>query len=335
MSAPIQLGLHTPPSAEIEILDLRHFSAAELAPLLREEGRRWQERLRWDYTQSISLLLEYLDGRMLPGFVALDRNRRLLGYAFCVYEAEKAVIGDVYAFGEGASQPSPVCATLLEHMLEMLQATPGVDRIESQLLMFPAGALDRPFLSRGFRSFPRLFMLAESSAPLFTQPLAPVPSGFRIEPWQPEHFTLAAELIHSSYQGHEDAQINDQYQTIAGAERFLHNIIRFPGCGLFDTGHSLLLRDTCTGKLEGMLLCSRVQTDTAHITQLCLNPALRGRGFGELLLTHSAHALRQQGITAVSLTVTEDNMQARALYERFGFAAMHRFEAMTWGKGKS
>ena len=83
---------------QLEILDLRHFSAAQLRPLIEEEAVRWQRRLRWDYSSATTLLLEYLEGRILPGYVALY-DARVVGYAFCVFEAEKAVIGDVYAFG--------------------------------------------------------------------------------------------------------------------------------------------------------------------------------------------------------------------------------------------
>ena len=84
--------------AQLEILDLRHFSAAQLRPLLRDEAERWQRRLHWDYGRASNMLLDYLDSRILPGFVALQAGH-IVGYAFCVCEGAKAVIGDVYAFG--------------------------------------------------------------------------------------------------------------------------------------------------------------------------------------------------------------------------------------------
>src|ERR1700709_885714 len=74
---------------QLEVLDLRHFSAAQLRPLLEDEARRWNERLRWDYTRSTEILLEYLDGHVLQGFAAMHEGRGQ-GYAFSVYEAEKA-----------------------------------------------------------------------------------------------------------------------------------------------------------------------------------------------------------------------------------------------------
>jgi ribosomal protein S18 acetylase RimI-like enzyme len=316
--------------SQLEVLDLRHFSAAQLQPLLLEEADRWQRRLFWDYSGSTSVLLKYLDSRVLPGFVALRRGR-IAGYAFAVFEAAKAVLGDVYAFGEGEGPRNPVCDTLLDHLLEMLQAAPGVDRIESQLLMFPAGALARPFAERGFHPFPRLFMVANlrSSVPSAPNP-RPLPADIKLEPWQPDLYDAAADLIHLAYIGHVDSGINDQYRSVHGAQRFLHNIIRFPGCGIFDAESSWTLRNTDTRELLGLILCSRVRQDSAHITQLCIRPELRGLGLGPALLRHSITGLATHGVTSLSLTVTESNEAARRLYEHQGFHTLHRFEAMVW-----
>ena len=322
-------------SSQLEVLDLRHFSAAQLQPLLMEEADRWQRRLFWDYSGSTAVLLKYLDSRVLPGFVALRRGK-VAGYAFAVFEAAKAVLGDVYAFGEGEGLSNPVCETLLVHLLEMLQSAPGVDRIESQLLMFPTGSLSEPFGSRGFRPHPRLFMLADlpasNPAPQITNSL---PNGIALEPWQPALYESAAELIHLSYVGHVDSGINDQYRSIHGAQRFLHNIVRFPGCGIFDPESSWVLRNTRSGNtrapdLLAMVLCSRVRQDSAHITQLCVSPALRGLGLGPALLRHCIRGLEATGVKSLSLTVTESNDAARRLYEQHGFRVAHRFDAMVW-----
>ncbi len=83
-------------SVSIEILDLRHFEAPMLRPVLEAEGEMWRERLHWDYRTSSKLLMQYLDSHMLPGYAALEAGQ-VTGYAFCVYEETKAVIGDVFA----------------------------------------------------------------------------------------------------------------------------------------------------------------------------------------------------------------------------------------------
>ena len=80
----------------IEILDLRHFAAPVLRPVLDAEGELWRQRLHWDYRTSSKLLMQYLDSHMLPGYAALEAGQ-VTGYVFCVYEETKAVIGDVFA----------------------------------------------------------------------------------------------------------------------------------------------------------------------------------------------------------------------------------------------
>ena len=314
---------------QLEVLDLRHFGAGALRPLLLEQAALWERRLLWDYERSIQLLLEYVDSRSLTGYVAMRRGR-VAGYAFGVCEASKAVLGDVYAFGEGEQLENPVSELLLGHLLETLQATPGIDRIESQLLLFPDGALSEPFHAAGAQSFPRLFMLCDLPAP------EPGPASAATVPqperWQPDDYVPAAALIHASYHGHTDSEINDQYRTLIGARRFLHNIVHFPGCGVFDPAASWVLRSPRTGEMLAIVLCSRVRDDSAHITQLCVKPVLRGEGMGDSLLRHCLAHLAQRGIRHASLTVTEANFGARRLYERHGFRTMHRFGAWTWNK---
>ena len=317
------------PAANIEVLDLRHFSAAQLRPLLRHQAVRWEKRLNWDYSSSSELLLEYLDGRVLPGFAAL-RGKQIIGYTFGVLESAKAVIGDVYAAEEAERLENPVCDLLLRHLVEMLQATPGVQRIESQLLMFPSGALAQPLLSAGFRSFPRLYMQWSfaSAPPQGADPQ--LPAGLRLQVWQPEFYEPAAQAIHDAYQFHVDSGVNDQYRTVPGSQRFLHNIIRFPGCGRFLPGNSWVVRDERTGKIVALVLSSEIRRDVGHVTQLCVLPEARGHNLGRTLLERCANTFRNTGVQAIALTVTDANLPAVKLYNELGFKTLHHFDAMIW-----
>jgi ribosomal protein S18 acetylase RimI-like enzyme len=327
-----------PVASQIEVLDLRHFSARQLRPLLEREAELWRVRLRWDYRSSTELLLQYLESRILHGFVALDRGR-VCGYTFCVYEGHKAVIGDAFAAGHATISDADTTRLLLTHVLEMLRHSPGVDRIESQLLLFDAGEFADVFTGPEFTIYPRLFLECNLRTPIgetpaSSAPPSAVPAEFELLPWSPQDYQAAAELIYACYVGHTDAEINDQYRSLHGSLRFLHNIVRFPGCGIFEQNFSWMLRDRKTRALVGMLLTSRVATEVAHITQLCVAPAYRGRGLGLGLLNRSADSLRRAGFDAFSLTVTERNQQAVKLDKRFGFTQRHRFDAMVMDKLK-
>lgn len=301
-----------------------------MRPLLEAEAEQWRLRLRWDYRSSTELLLQYLESRILHGFVALDQGR-VCGYTFCVYEGRKAVIGDAFATGHRTMSDADATRVLLAHVLEMLRSSPAVDRVESQLLLFDAGEFANVFTGPEFTIYPRLFLECPLRRPVDASlPAAAriLPPELELLPWTAQDYQPAGELIHACYIGHTDAEINDQYRTLHGSLRFLHNIVRFPGCGTFEAGFSWMLRERHTGALVGMVLCSRVAPEVAHITQLCVAPAYRGRRLGLALLRQSTETLRRAGLDAISLTVTEANQQAVKLYARFGFVQKHRFDAM-------
>jgi ribosomal protein S18 acetylase RimI-like enzyme len=324
-------------ATQLEILDLRHFSARQLRSLLETEAREWEKRLRWDYRSSTELLLQYLDSRILPGFVALDRGR-VCGFTFCVYEGHKAVVGDAFAVASEPSQALHISQTLLHQLLQLLEHSPGIRRIESQLLLYDSGSVDEVFLKSGFVMYPRLFMefdlRFQGSHEHEGENHSQIERSTHVElvRWSAEHYQAAAELIHEAYSGHIDARINDQYCSLHGSLRFLHNIVRFPGCGVFDANASWILLDKSSGALVGMILCSRVAKDVAHITQLCVVPSFRGRGLGRMLLKHCASQLAVSNFSAITLTVTEANRQAVTLYEELGFSTRQRFDAMVMDK---
>lgn len=316
-------------ATQLEILDLRHFSARQLRGLLEAEAQAWEQRLRWNYRTSTELLLQYLDSRILPGFVALDRGR-VCGFTFCVYEGHKAVIGDAYAMDPDPAKADSITQTLLRQMLDLLLHSPNIDRIEAQLLMYDSGTIERPFRESGFTLHPRLFMeMSLNGSDVFERGTPVVDAT--LFGWSGDYYQAAAELIHDSYVDHPDSLINDQYCSLHGSLRFLHNIVRFPGCGVFEPAQSWLLRRD--DRLIGMILCSRVSPDVAHITQLCLAKSERCKGYGKLLLLHSVERLKQHGFAAITLTVTAANSDAVRLYEQSGFSTLHQFDAMVLKKG--
>jgi ribosomal protein S18 acetylase RimI-like enzyme len=320
------------PALNLEILDLRHFSASYLKPVLEEESRVWDQRLRWDFHASANLLLQYLDSRLLPGYVAME-NGRICGYVFCVYESEKALVGDVFAIPSATNTQSPadIERRLLEHMIELLQHSPGVDRIESQLLLRPHGTHTETLRNAGFQIYERLFMELElSSASLAGGPEGRVTDELELRTWRDSDFSAAGHLIAQAYEGHLDGIINDQYRSVAGSLRFLHNIVRFPGCGLFDPSASRVLAYRGREEIAALLLCSRVREDVGHVTQICVSRKYRRRGLGAWLLADCSRALRLSGFQALTLTVTRDNSEAVALYHRSGFVTRQTFDAMVW-----
>src|SRR4051812_11830504 len=185
------------------------------------------------------MILRYLDSKILSGYAAIERGS-VFGYSFFVYEQSKGVIGDLFVRNGGrTANRQEVEERLLTHVIETLQQSPGIHRVEAQLLAHETGDVVRPFLQQGFSRHPRVFMTmdipADGSRPVHLDP------AFEIRPWAEAEYQSAAAVITAAYRGHVDAEINDQYRTLSGSLRFLNNIVRFPGCGVFDPRSSYLV----------------------------------------------------------------------------------------------
>ncbi|MDR3762557.1 MAG: N-acetyltransferase [Acidobacteriota bacterium] len=314
----------------MEILDLRHFNSHDLHPVVEEEIAVWKSTLHWDYRASADMILRYADSRILPGFTAIERGR-VHGYTFFVYEGPKGVIGDLFVENSDSTynRRAAVEHELLEHSISTLQQTPGLRRVEAQLLIHGTGELAEPFAAAGFRCYRRQFLhmpLAES----YTPPQRPLAAEIEIHRWTEADYQPAASIITAAYRGHIDSDVNDQYRTVAGSLRFLNNIVRFPGCGVFDPSSSFVAFDRRTNSRVGLLLCSRVKNDVGHITQVCSLPEYRHAGIGEHLLRYCYADLAARRFSEMSLTVTEENTRALAFYRRLGFQTLHTFDGFVW-----
>jgi len=314
----------------VEILDLRHFNSTDLRPLLEEENEVWRSTLHWDFRPSAQMILRYTDARILPGFAAIERGR-VHGYCFFVYEGSKGVIGDMFVEHSEFTRDRrhDLEHELLQHCISTLMESPGLQRVESQLLIFPTDQLAKPFMNEGFRRYQRFF-LARPVENSYSDPSVLLPADIEINRWTEADYQPAASIITAAYRGHVDSDVNDQYRTVSGSLRFLNNIVRFPGCGAFDASSSFVAFHRPTRTRIGILLCSRVRGDVGHITQICTLPEYRGRGIGEHLISHCHADLASRGFSELSLTVTGENDRARALYERLNFRQVHSFDGFVW-----
>jgi ribosomal protein S18 acetylase RimI-like enzyme len=309
------------------VVQLPHLRPLDLDPLLAEEIDVWEERFAWDFRPSADLLRRFLQIRSLSG-CALRLNDRVVGYAYSVCESRKGLIGDFYLRTQ--YQRHSLQMMLLEAIVRNLMLTPGVRRIESQLMMLRTDA-EAGYLPFGeyLRRHDRFFMRIGREAMLRLEPRR-LSSGVHFIRYSERHLEEMAHVVSGAYRGHVDSEINDQYRNIPGARQFLTNIIRFPGCGRFSGDASMLAIDENTGRVCGMCLASHVSGKSGHVTQLCMLPALRSAGIGYELLRQTLRTLVASGCESVSLTVTCENVEAIRLYERIGFRTIASFPALVW-----
>lgn len=309
-----------------ELRELRELAPGSLHDLLLEETAAWRRQLHWDFSSSAALVRQFADEQTLGGF-ALVGGGEVLGYAYTVAENEKGLIGDLFV-----REPYRTVErenSLLAACVDSLARMRGIRRIEAQILLLAAPRPLPAAYHDQLQSYERQFLQCA------LRPWPGWPSGVArcrldFDTWRPRYHDEAARLLADSYAGHIDSHINDQYQSIGGARRFLTYIVDYPGCGTFDEEASLLAWNRDTGRLAGMCLASRVAPETGHITQVCVSPALRDQGIGFALMVDSMRAMSAAACTHCSLTVTSANRKAIRLYERMGFVNKRTFAAMVW-----
>jgi ribosomal protein S18 acetylase RimI-like enzyme len=257
---------------------------------------------------------------------ALVEDGEVAGYLYYVLEDNKGLLGDLYV--RRGRRTVEHENRLMEAALEEIMEGPGITRIESQLLMMEYGKDRVVPRADCATTFERNFMQVDLNRALLGA--GTVRKPVRIERWNDQWNDMAAHLIAAAYEGHVDSRINDQYQSVAGARRFLFNIVQYPGCGVFHRPASFAAFEPQSGSLCGISLASLVAPDCGHITQICVSPATRGTGVGHELMRQSLTALRGMGCRSASLTVTAANAGAVSLYERMGFHTARKFFAFVW-----
>lgn len=318
--------------AACHIEELRSIPAGRIRALLEEETHNWRSRLHWDFTGSAELVTRYVNMRALDG-LALVFGSEVAGYCYWVTEHHKAILGDLYI--RDLWRSPELESRLLSQSIETLRQSASlpalaVGRVESQLMQLASpDALTWPD-GDAPRRFPRVFMLAPLER-LSRYRAISFDEEIRIFHWGPVWFDSTAELIAEVYRDHVDSFINDQYKSAHGAERFLRNIVNYPGCGSFQHEASFVALAP-SGEVLGCVIATRVAPETGHIAQLCAANGYKGRGLGYELLRRSMLALHSGGCREVSLTVTESNQRAQRLYVRMGFHSIHRFQAFVWDR---
>jgi ribosomal protein S18 acetylase RimI-like enzyme len=264
--------------------------------------------------------------RALSG-AAIVEDGVAAGYVYFVLEDNKALIGDLFV-SRRAPAARELEDALLERALSDIAAYPAIGRVESQLMLL-LGQRGRAAPAFGHRlSFERNFMRAELARGGLEEGRVRAPCYF--ENWSDHYLEAAAHLIAAAYGGHIDGSINDQYRSAAGARRFLHSIVQYPGCGSFSSPASCAAFEAARGTLCGISLASLIAPESGHITQICVSPEVHGKGVGYALLRRSLLALRNMGCRSASLTVTAANQEAVTLYERVGFRTTRTFQALVW-----
>ncbi len=131
----------------------------------------------------------------------------------------------------------------------------------------------------------------------------------RILPAHPTEAAVLADLYRRAWMGCErmlDSRLlEDQKPSAAEVGAWFQG-----GFEVFRVRHE--------GQLIGAVRCC-FPTSACHVDRLAVDPDVRGRGVGHLLLDHAVSRARRAGVTRVWTQVSPKLETARGLFRAFGF----------------
>lgn len=329
--------------SDISILPLTQVDRGLAGALFDEQCEEWLSKLRWDYAEPSRMLRGVLQKGELKGLIAIAdasaskpaaSGKAAAGFSFYVVEGTRASIGDIYVSPK--FRGAGVDSRLALEVLSYLETVPRLRRIESQSVSFSNRGADEVFVSRGFERFERRFMIARLSPQGMAGTaekagnLGTGLDSIKIRPWHEDDYSVAVGAIFKSYRGEPDSRINSQYSSEEGCAELLSILTDTLWCGQFLPEASRVAACDTTGSQVGVLICSRMSQDTAHLGQISVLPGYQGRGIGRRLIQSTKTELCMRGFAFASLAVTATNSRALSLYESCGFSTVHSFPVYYW-----
>jgi ribosomal protein S18 acetylase RimI-like enzyme len=273
-------------------------SQRDVLALLQQEYTRWFVELGWDLSRDWAAVDPARRAGLVPGWIARDDRGRPRGWAFGVEQPGVLQLGAVVAAD----------AATLESLLD--QAAQDRDTL---LFVRSSDVVSASALAAlGFSVQPYRYLVATSL--LRSERCEP----FEMAAWNAGDLEATASLLARAYASDLALRPFARQGTLSEWIEYVEAITLRPGCGEFSANASVTLRHG--GELVAVALVTSVGPTTAHLAQLAIVPAMRGRGISRAVLSTVRHnAARVLKSSRCSLLVSEANPAACALYARAGF----------------
>ena len=283
--------------------DWRQVPAAVLAPIYAQERERSLRVLQWDSAAAWQEVEAARIGWGLPGLVAREADGRVRGLAFYVTEGDRMDVGGV------VSDDVSITDALLDALSAAADAMSGL----TVRMLVPEGpiALCSGLKTRGFSVESHLYL-----SRCLTGSRIARPRDGRFDSWSDGDVPAMSALLRRSYDPSRGAMFAAHHDP-AEWERYVHNLVTHPGCGVLNPAATAVLREG--DELRGAAMITDIAPHTAHLVQLAVDPAVRGQGIGRALVDEVGARLAALGYRAVTLLVAAGNAPARALYDAAEF----------------
>lgn len=289
-------------TSAVRVAPWQHLTTAEMGRVFRAEHARLAAVLAWDTSATWTALERTRVAGGVTGLVARDAAGAVAGWTYAVEHGEELQVGGFTA-----------TAAARDPLLDALLALPAA-RNAARVRLF--GAVSAPELCaalehRGFVTGGYDYLRsALSPADAATDTVG--------EGWRHGDLSAASRLLRAAYPVHDPLR---PFGATPALEDWLGYVVALTstaGCGVFAPDLSVVVRGA-DGALDAAALVTRLSPTVAHLAQLAVVPAARGRGLGRRVLDAARRTATAAGCGAMTLLVAADNAQARRLYDGCGF----------------
>ena len=294
--------------------DWRAVEPPALEPLYRAECARWRAALCWDYAASCEIVEAARRAGTVPGLVARRDDGTVAAWTFFAPYEGVLQVGALVGDGDAS------CRALLGATLASRDAT--TVRAISCFLYPQSPQLAVSFAEAGFLVERHFYLGWDLRAGTGARWVPPAGLSCGQDPGR--DVAAAATLLRRSYGGSREGSCFAPDGLPHQWEHYVSGLLLSGGCGHYLPGASLDLREA-GGELVGITLVSRVSDETAHLSQVAVDPARRGAGLGKALVEESCRMARGAGFQRMTLLVAESNRAALDLYARLGFRGDQAF----------
>jgi ribosomal protein S18 acetylase RimI-like enzyme len=292
-------------------VDWRVLAADRVAPLLAEEADRWARLLDWDCAAEWSAIEHARQAGIAPGIAILDENGAVAGWSH--YQTRHHVL-QISAF---VAQSAPIAHLMLAQILSV----PALAQAHSVSFF---ALTDAPGLASALRqhglSVERYFYMARDLTRI-SPPALP-----DLRRWRTEDLPATADLLARSYEPRSETRPFAPAGTPSEWTDYAFRLTQGGGCGTLEPDASLCL-PAGPNRLMAMAIVTRISERAAHLTQLVVDPQMRGRKVGVQLMELACAAAARAGARRMTLFVNAANRRARSLYEAARFQTMGSFVA--------
>jgi ribosomal protein S18 acetylase RimI-like enzyme len=291
----------------VRIRDWRYAGTPAVEALYEIERRQWLADLGWDTGEAWPEIEGARTTGRLPGLLAVDDHGSICGWTYFLIDDRVAQVGSLV--GE-----SPEATTALIDSV-LVRARGHADCVTC-FSYTKAPGLEAALVAHGFE-ITRYHYLSRRANPL--DPFRPDGA----DTWRDNDEEPAADLLRAAYGS------NGRFFAAHGLprewQRYVHNLVAYPGCGRFDTAATRVLRED--GRMTALVMMTALGPGVAHVAQVAVHPERRGQGLAAKLLERALAMAHATGRSRATLLVEDGAAAARTLYARLGFRPCATFIA--------